>query len=101
MPRMRGRPAPGRQISPSPSAVERAVALKYIEELPAPFLMAKAEGRAAERLKALAKEAGLPIVRDEALSAALYPLDLGDYVPMEYFEIVARVFAFVKRIEET
>jgi type III secretion system FlhB-like substrate exporter len=79
----------------------RAVALKYFESLPAPFLLAKAEGRTADRLQAIARESGVPVLRDEALTAALYPLDVGDYVPPEYFEIVARVFAFVKRAEGT
>ena len=79
----------------------RSVALRYIEGLPAPFLVAKGGGHASERLESLAERAGVPIVRDDALALALFPLDLGDYVPVEYFEIIARVFAFVKRIEET
>jgi flagellar biosynthesis protein len=79
----------------------RAVALKYFESLPAPFLLAKAEGPAAGRFQEIAREAGVKVLRDEALTAALFPLDVGDYVPPEYFEIVARVFAFVKRAEET
>lgn len=79
---------------------ERAVALKYETDLLAPFLLAKASGRGAERLREIAAGAGVPVLRDEALAEALYPLDVGDYVPEEYFEIVARVFAFVKRIEE-
>jgi type III secretion system FlhB-like substrate exporter len=80
---------------------ERAVALRYIPDLPAPFLAAKATGRAARRLVALAEEAGVTVLKDEVLTAALFPLDLGAYVPGEYFEIVARVFAFVRSIEET
>lgn len=79
----------------------KAVALKYYAGLPAPFLLAKAKGRQVERFTAIAREAGVPVLREEALAAALFPLDVGDYVPEEYFEIVAKVFAFVKRIEET
>jgi flagellar biosynthesis protein len=82
-------------------AGDKAVALKYIPSLPAPFLAAKASGRAAARLVEIAREAGVPVVKEEGLACALYPLDLGDYVPEECFEIVARVFAFVKSIEET
>jgi type III secretion system FlhB-like substrate exporter len=78
-----------------------AVALKYYASLPAPFLLAKAGGRHVERFTAIAREAGVPVLRDEALAAALFPLDVGEYIPVEYFEIVAKVFAFVKRIEET
>jgi flagellar biosynthesis protein len=78
----------------------RAVALRYWAELPAPFLAAKAEGRAAERLVAVAKEAGVPVVEDEGLAQAVFPLELGAYVPEDCFEIVAKVFAFVKSIED-
>jgi type III secretion system FlhB-like substrate exporter len=83
-----------------PSLLGRAVALRYRAGLPAPFLAAKATGRAAERLAALAKEAGVPIVRDGSLAGALFPLEIGEYIPEEYFEIVAKVFVFVKSIEE-
>jgi len=79
----------------------RAVALRYWTGLPAPFLAAKAEGPAAARLVAIAREAGVPIVEDEPLARVVFPLELGDFVPEECFEIVARVFAFVKSIEET
>jgi len=78
----------------------RAIALRYWAGLPAPFLAAKAEGTAADRLVALAREAGVPIVEDEGLAQAVFPMDVGDYVPEECFEIVARVFAFVKSIED-
>ncbi|MDP3177102.1 MAG: EscU/YscU/HrcU family type III secretion system export apparatus switch protein [Spirochaetaceae bacterium] len=76
------------------------MALRYRAELPAPFLAAKASGRAADRLLAAAKEAGVPIVKDGALAGALFPLQIGEYIPEEYFEIVAKVFVFIKSIEE-
>jgi flagellar biosynthesis protein len=78
----------------------KAVALRYWAGLPAPFLSAKAEGRAALRLVAIAKEAGVPVVEDASLADAVFPLDLGEYVPEECFEIVAKVFAFVASIED-
>jgi type III secretion system FlhB-like substrate exporter len=94
-----------RHRSPNPTGRrpprrDAAVALRYIPSTPAPFLAAKATGRAARRLEDLAREAGVPIVKNGGLAAALYPLDLGEYVPEEYYEIVAKVFAFVNDIEE-
>jgi type III secretion system FlhB-like substrate exporter len=80
--------------------MRRAVALRYWAGLPAPFLAAKAEGRAADRLLAIAREAGLPILEDGPLAQAVFPLEVGEYVPEACFEILARVFAFVKSIEE-
>ena len=78
----------------------RAVALRYWAGLPAPFLAAKAEGRAAERLVVIAREAGVPVVEDEGIAQAVFPMELGSYVPEDCFEIVAKVFAFVKSIED-
>jgi flagellar biosynthesis protein len=93
---------PGWTSVPSMDAprFKRAVALRYWPGLPAPFLSVKASGRAAGRMEELAKEAGVPLVRDGRLVDYLYPLDAGQFVPPEYYEIVARVFAFVKTIEE-
>jgi type III secretion system FlhB-like substrate exporter len=48
---------------------------------------------------AIAKEAGVPVVEDGDLAQAVFPMEVGAYVPEECFEIVARVFAFVKSIE--
>jgi type III secretion system FlhB-like substrate exporter len=80
--------------------IKKAVALRYWTGLPAPFIAAKAEGRAADRLVAIAKDAGLPIIEDSPLAQAVFPMEVGEYVPEECFEILARVFAFVKSIEE-
>lgn len=78
---------------------QRAVALRYSPDYPAPFLVAKGGGRTAERLVEIATEAGVPVVREEALASALFPLDLGSYIPEAYYEVVAKVFAFIKTVE--
>jgi len=79
----------------------QAVALRYLPELPAPFIVARGEGRMAERLEAIAAGAGVPVLRDQALAGLLYPLDLGSLIPVELYGIVAKVFAFVRLAEET
>jgi Uncharacterized homolog of the cytoplasmic domain of flagellar protein FhlB len=96
----RERPEINRAVARERPEINRAVALKYWAGLPAPFLVAKGEGRAAERIVELASRSGLPIVEDGDLAGAIFPLDLGAYVPEDCFEIVAKVFAFVKMIEE-
>jgi type III secretion system FlhB-like substrate exporter len=78
---------------------ERAIALKYVPELPAPFIVAKGEGRAAERLKKIARDAGVPILEEENLVDLLFPDDIGTLVPIEFYEIVAKVFAWVRTSE--
>lgn len=79
---------------------EKAIALRYLPELPAPFLVAKGEGRAAERLKAIAREAGVPIFEGVEVVDLLFPEEVGSYVPPEFYEIVAKVFAWVRTAEE-
>ncbi len=82
------------------SMPRKAIALRYWAGLPAPFIAAKGAGEAARRLVAIARDAGVPVLEEAGLAEAVFPIDLGDYVPEECFEIVARVFAFVKSIEE-
>jgi flagellar biosynthesis protein len=89
----------GGRIS-TPSGRRKAVALRYWTGLPAPFVAAKAAGSAAGRLVAIAREAGVPVLEEGSLAEAIFPLDIGALVPEECYEIVARVFAFVKSIEE-
>ncbi len=81
--------------------MRKAVALRYDESLPAPFLVAKGVGRTAERMETLAEELGIPVLADEALSGFLFPLDPGDMVPEAYWEIVARVYVFIAKLEGT
>ncbi|MFW6249792.1 MAG: EscU/YscU/HrcU family type III secretion system export apparatus switch protein [Alkalispirochaetaceae bacterium] len=75
--------------------VGRSVALRYDKTLPAPFVVARGRGRLAEELNRLAREHGVPIVEDEELSGLLYEVEVGESIPIETFEAVARVLAFV------
>jgi len=73
-----------------------AVALKYDPVKGAPRVVAKGSGSVAERIKALATGHRVPIVRDVPLARTLHRVcDLGDEIPAELFEAVARVLAFV------
>ncbi|MDX9899411.1 MAG: EscU/YscU/HrcU family type III secretion system export apparatus switch protein [Spirochaetia bacterium] len=77
---------------------KRSVALLYDDTLPAPVIVAKGLGRVADRIDALAEASGVPIVRDEALVAGLEPIQVGDFVPPEYWELVARVLVFIRKV---
>jgi type III secretion system FlhB-like substrate exporter len=78
---------------------QKAIALLYDSSLPAPLVLARARGRGAERMANLAKQAGVPVVTDEGLAEGLIPLDVGALVPMEYWELVARVFVFIRKVD--
>lgn len=77
----------------------KAIALMYDPSLPAPLVLAKAGGRGAERMIALAGQAGVPVVSDEGLAEGLIPLDVGALVPFEYWELVAKVFIFIRKVD--
>lgn len=77
----------------------KAIALMYDPSLPAPLVLAKARGHSAERMAELAKAAGVPVVADTGLADGLIPLDVGALVPFEYWELVARVFVFIRKVD--
>jgi flagellar biosynthetic protein FlhB len=76
-----------------------AVALKYQADKGAPRVVAKGAGEVAAKLRALAAEAGVPMVQDIPLARALHAsCDLGQEVPAQLFTAVARVLAFVMQL---
>jgi flagellar biosynthesis protein len=77
----------------------KAIALMYDPSLSAPLVLAKAGGRGAERMASLAEQAGVPVVADGLLAEGLMPLDIGALVPFEYWELVARVFVFIRKVD--
>ena len=75
-----------------------AGAIAYSPEEPAPRLLAAGRGRQAERIIALAREAGVVVVEDSALAALLESaVNPGDFIPVWCWEAAARVLAFVRK----
>jgi flagellar biosynthetic protein FlhB len=72
-----------------------AVALQYDKEkMDAPGVVAK--GAVAENIKRIARENDVPIVEDKPLARNLYRVvDIGDQVPLEYYQAVAELLAYV------
>ncbi|MES3038648.1 MAG: flagellar biosynthesis protein FlhB [Bdellovibrionota bacterium] len=78
-----------------------AVVLKYGENLPAPQVVAKGADLVAERIKALAKEHGIPIVENKPLARAIFKtLKIGQVIPRELFVAVAEVLSYVYRLKK-
>ncbi|MEW6754755.1 MAG: flagellar biosynthesis protein FlhB [Candidatus Latescibacterota bacterium] len=77
-----------------------AVALCYDPEtMQAPRVVAKGQRLIAERIKEVARQAGVPLVEDKPLARALYKaVRIGDEIPEELFRAVAQVLAFVFRL---
>jgi len=81
--------------------MKKASAIAYNDEEGVPRLLAKGRGREAERIIALAKEAGIEIVEDSSLAALLDAgVKPGDFVPPWCWEAVAKILAFVLSEED-
>ncbi len=73
-----------------------AVALRYDPMVGAPVVLAKGAGVVADRIRELAAESSIPVVRDIPLARTVYRLvDIGHQIPTELYEAIARVLAFV------
>ena len=79
-----------------------AIAILYdAEETPLPLVMAKGEGYLAERMIAIAKEEGIPIMQNVPLARTLHaeaPVD--QYIPSSLIEPVAEVLRWVQSLQE-
>jgi flagellar biosynthetic protein FlhB len=77
-----------------------AVALEYRRgTMPAPQVTAKGEDELALRIRRIAQDNGVPVVENRPLARTLYAeLDVGDFIPQQYFEAVAAVLSKVMKI---
>ena len=79
-----------------------AVALDYDKEkTPLPVILAKGEGALAQRMIAVAKEEGIPIMRNVPLARALYREGAENaYIPRDLIGPVAEVLRWVQSLEK-
>jgi flagellar biosynthesis protein FlhB len=79
-----------------------AVALEYQRErMVAPKVVAIGADLMAERIKAVAREHGVPMVENVALARALYAnAEVGDSIPGDLFEAVAEVLAYLIKLKQ-
>jgi flagellar biosynthetic protein FlhB len=76
------------------------VALKFNKEKDgAPRVIAKGMDLKAETLKALAREADVPMLRNVPLAHALLRIDVNQEVPEELYDAVAEVLNFVYQLK--
>ena len=76
--------------------VHVAVALSYDAEKGAPRVVAKGAGAVAARIRAVAEDSRVPLVEDIPLARALHAsCEVGHEIPVQLFEAVAQVLAFV------
>ena len=76
-----------------------AVALLYDPfKAPAPIVLALGQRKVAERIKAIAREHGIPCIENKPLARALLAAaKVGQMIPSELYVAVAEILAFVIR----
>lgn len=76
-----------------------AVALSYNPEDDAPKIVATGRGHVAEKILEKAKESSVPTHQDSDLANSLSTLELGSFIPEEFYEVVAQVLTFVDNMD--
>lgn len=81
--------------------INKAVAIVYNEnESAAPKVVASGKGVIAEKIIATAREAGVHIQEDANLVEILSKVPLGEEIPVELYQTVAEILAFVYQVNE-
>ncbi|MCM1155981.1 MAG: EscU/YscU/HrcU family type III secretion system export apparatus switch protein [Roseburia sp.] len=80
--------------------VKQAIALEYDPDDEAPVVIATGKGALAERIIERAKEADVPVHRDDKLAETLSRLDIGEAIPPELYEVVAEILVFVDAMDK-
>ena len=78
---------------------KKAVAILY-DDTPsaAPKVIASGKGSIAEKIIETAEEAGIHIQQDPNLVELLSKVDIGEEIPVELYQTVAEVLAFVYKV---
>ncbi|HHW20804.1 MAG TPA: flagellar biosynthesis protein FlhB [Thermodesulfovibrio thiophilus] len=77
-----------------------AVCIKYDStNMHAPEIVAKGANILAERIKEIARQAGIPIYENKPLARALYKIPVGHEIPAALYKAVAAILAAVYKIK--
>lgn len=79
---------------------KKAVALEYKETMGAPTVTAKGRGYVAQNMLDKAKEYGIETYIDEELLNSLMALSLGEEIPKELYDIVAKILVYVENVDK-
>lgn len=79
----------------------KAVALRYDRDKEsAPRVVASGQGLVAARIMEIARASGVPVTQDAGLLALLAQVPLGTEIPVDLYQAVAEVLAFVYRLNQ-
>ncbi|HON88535.1 MAG TPA: EscU/YscU/HrcU family type III secretion system export apparatus switch protein [Spirochaetia bacterium] len=76
----------------------KAAALRYTRALPAPLIVARGSGWTADAIIKKAQEHDVPIVENSLLAEQFASLDVGTFVPEEYWELLAEILVAIRKV---
>ncbi len=79
---------------------KKVVALKYDKESVAPEVVAKGSGYIAEKILEKGKEQDIAVYEDKQLVEELTKLEIGDNIPPELYEVVAKILLFIGDLDK-
>lgn len=79
---------------------KRAAALRYENGYEAPLVTAAGMGIVADNIIKKAEESSVPVVYNKELADLLCNVDIGESIPAELYEAVAKVIAYVMDIDK-
>ncbi|MFN0064353.1 MAG: EscU/YscU/HrcU family type III secretion system export apparatus switch protein [Myxococcaceae bacterium] len=80
---------------------EIAVALKYERDKDgAPKVVAKGMRTKADKIRDIAREYGVPVMRNVPLAHALFRIEVGEEIPEELYDAVAEVLNFIYALQQ-
>jgi flagellar biosynthesis protein len=78
--------------------MRKAVALTYDKRYPAPFISGIGSGELAEKIVGIAEQHDILMVEDAKLVEVLSEQEIGDLIPVELYDVIAEVLAFVYHV---
>ncbi len=79
---------------------KKVVALKYDKSEMAPEVVAKGSGYLAEKLLEKGKAADIAVYEDKQLVEELTKLEIGENIPPELYEVVAKILLFIGDLDK-
>jgi flagellar biosynthesis protein len=82
--------------------VEMAIALQYDKDKDvAPRVVAKGLRLKAEKIREIARQHNIPLMKNVTLASALYRVDVGQEVPEELYDAVAEILNFIYELQRS
>lgn len=80
--------------------VKKAAAIKYEQGYDVPIVTAAGMGYIADKILQKAEESKVTIVENEELANLLSNVDIGSEIPMELYDAIAKVIAYIMDIDD-